>query len=111
MKRAFGALVVAALLWTSAPSGAADGDRAPRRLTKSYSEILAEIFGLKPPGAVKATPPAKSPNMMCQNCDQIYGFTPSPEDCAAAGLPPRCPAVKYCGVFPSDPRCMANPNQ
>jgi hypothetical protein len=111
MKRAFGALVVAALLWTSAPSGAADGDRAPRRLAKSYSEILAEIFGLKPPGATQAKPPVGGSNMMCMSCSDDTHWTPSPDDCRAAGLPPGCSSVRYCGVVPSDPRCMANPGQ
>src|SRR5664279_5623178 len=89
MKRTFGALVVAVLLSMTAQSGTPDGDRPSGKVVKSYSQILAEIFGLKPAVAPRSKLPGRSPNMRCQFCDDPP-FQPSPSDCSSAQLPPGC---------------------
>src|SRR5450755_3565245 len=104
MKRTVGALVVAVLLSMTAQSEGPNGD-TPTRVTKSYSQILAEVFGLKPDVAPRSKLPARSPNMMCETCDDPGGFTPSPADCRRAGLPHPCRAPLYCARIPNDPRC------
>jgi len=109
MKRTFGALVVAVLLSMTAQSETPGGDRPSGQVTKSYSQILAEIFGLKPAMAPSSKLPGRLPNMRCQTCDDPPPFQPSPSDCGSAQLPPGCNYVKYCRVIPSDPRCMAVP--
>ena len=110
MKRTLGALVVAMLLAATAQAGAPGGDRSAGKVAKSFQQLIAEIFGLKPAGASKVTPPARNPNMACQNCDDGF-WTPSPEDCTRAGLLPGCSYVRYCRAIPCDPRCTGGAYQ
>ena len=109
MKRTFGALVVAVLLSMTAQSETPGGDRLSGQVTKSYSQILAEIFGLKPAVAPRSKLPGRLPSMRCDTCDETPRFQPSPSDCGSAQLPPGCNYVMYCRVVPNDPRCMAVP--
>jgi hypothetical protein len=110
MKRTLVALVVAVLLATTAQATAPEGDRSPGKGRKSFVQLIAEIFGLKPAGASRVTPPARTPNMACQTCDE-NSWTPSPEDCANAGLAPGCSYIRYCRNVPNDPRCSGDPTQ